>query len=304
MAIKRIPIHFYYVNVMPIGNGAGDADLNWDTFLNDFQQMLEDLKSVDLSQRKETFAKDERVVWLDSCPKLNNCEIDIVIKSAKYNHVRDVIDTENMTEKGMLKNPSDGDEEKTHLCLRYHPSNEQMICLFGSNYYGVAIGKVLTYLSIKIQNWCREKGKPLSYSLGKEIMPGDEFLKELRKMEKISLVTLSVDTNDFQDDFLHLAGRDETRKTIDVQIKKARRDINIPANLVENYYQDMSSQHKIKKIAVEGKNTNGSIKIDTESIQMKQAIDVELSEYTREIVSNSFFTEAQAILDSMRISAS
>ena len=304
MATKRIPIHFYYMNVMPIGNGAGDADLNWDTFLNDFRQMLENLKSVDLSQRRETFEKDERVVWLDSCPKLNNCEFDIVIKSAKYNHVRDVIDTENMTEKGMLKNPSDGDEEKTHLCLRYHPSNEQMICLFGSNYYGVAIGKVLTYLSIKMQKWCAEQQKPSSYSLGKEIMPGDEFLSELRRIDKISLVTLTVDTNDFQDDFLHLAGRDEARKTVDVQIRKAKRNVNIPSNLVENYYQEMSSEQKIRKIAVEGRNDIGSIKIDTESIQMKQAIDVELSEYTREIVSGSFFTEAQTLLDSLRISAS
>jgi hypothetical protein len=304
MATKRIPIYFYYVNVMPIGNGAGDTELNWDTFLNDFREMLGNLENVDLPQRKETFEKDERVVWLDSCPKLNNCEIDLVIKSAKYNHVRDVIDTENMTEKGQLKNPCDGDEEKTHLCLRYHSSNEQMICLFGSNYYGVAIGKVLTYLSIKMQKWCTEQQKPSSYSFGKEIMPGDEFLRELRRMDKISLVTLTLDTNDFQDDFLHLAGRDEARKTVDVQIRKARRSVNIPLNLVENYYQETGAQQKIKKLTVEGRNDSGSIKIDTESIQMKQAIDVELSEYTREIVSSSFFTEAQAILDSMRISAS
>ena len=118
-------------------------------------------------------------------------------------------------------------------------------------------------------------------------------------MKNISLVTVTINSSEFQDDFLHLAGRDETKKTVDIQIKKAKRTSNIPVNLVENYYQDWKKSQKIKKIKVEGKNDNGSIKIDTESIQLKQSINVMISDETREILSENFFIEAQATLESL-----
>ena len=303
MSTKRVPVYFYYITVNPIAiNDGSEVELNWQVFLDEFKQMLNDLQQADLSQRKETFTQDEKVIWLDECSRLIHNEFDLIMKSAKYNHVRTVIDTSNMQEKGMLKTQNDGDEERTHLCLRYHPDNKQMLCLYGNNFYGVTIGKVLYYLTNKMQQWSNSHLKEITYSFDKEIMPGDAFIQELRKMDGISVVTLSVDKVEFEDDFYHLAGRDETKDTVDVQIKKAKRKVYIPSNLVENYYQNMtsSSQSKIKKIVVEGKNSNGSIKIDTESIQMKQSVNVELTEHTREIISDSFFAEAQSILDELR----
>ena len=53
MATKRIPIYFYYVNVMPIGDGVSDTGFDWNTFLNDFRQMLRDLANVNWRDAKK-----------------------------------------------------------------------------------------------------------------------------------------------------------------------------------------------------------------------------------------------------------
>ena len=71
-----------------------------------------------LPERKKDITSSEKVVWLDSYEDLKNGNYDVIFKSAKYNHVRNEIDTETMQERGRRKRPQDGDEEKTHLCIR------------------------------------------------------------------------------------------------------------------------------------------------------------------------------------------
>ena len=53
-------------------------------------------------------------------PSLSHASLRLgfTFKSAKYNHVRNEINTETMEPLGTRKQRRDGDEEKTHLCIR------------------------------------------------------------------------------------------------------------------------------------------------------------------------------------------
>lgn len=65
-----------------------------------------------LSERKQDNTLSEKVVWLASFEALGNGDYDIIFKSAKYNHVRNEIDTETMQEYGPRKSPKDGMKKK------------------------------------------------------------------------------------------------------------------------------------------------------------------------------------------------
>lgn len=86
---------------------------------------------------------------------MKNGNDNIIFKSAKYNHVRNDIDTETMTELGTRKHQQDGDEEKTHLCIRYSAGEYRFLTVYESkhrsnfNFFSVAIITILEYTDNK-----------------------------------------------------------------------------------------------------------------------------------------------------------
>lgn len=298
--MKRVPVYFYYLEASRSNIQEDNRVYRLIDFITFFSEMLGSLSGKDLLERKHDFTSDEKVIWLDSYEDLGNGNYNLIFKSAKYNHIRNVIDTAVMQEKGTIKQRTDGDEEKTHLCIRYHSGQDRMICIHESNYYGMAIGRIIRYLNEKLELHRVETDGNYLYILQKEIMPCDDFLEELRKMRQISLLKVTVERQDLQDDFLRLAGRDDIKDTIDISIGKIKRNKYIPKNMVSEYYNDMQNENKIKRIIAEGANQSGSFRLDTELIKMKQSISVDTSAITNEVDSTQFFVKAQELIDEMR----
>lgn len=297
--MKKVPIYFYYLDARCSRIKEDGAVHTLDEFMVSFSSMLDDLSKQDLIDRKHDFISDEKVIWLDSYTDLNDGNYDLVFKSAKYNHVRSVIDTECMKERGAIKTHRDGDEEKTHLCIRYKKGQPRFICLHESNYYGMAIGRIIRYLNEVLDKYLQKTGSNLRWLLEKEILPCDDFLEELRKMSKISLLTVTIERNGLQNDFLNFADRDDISDTIDIAIKKVKRNKNIPQSLIREYYGDMQNTGNIKRIVAEGSNQTGAFRLDSELMKMKQHIPVEVSA-TGEVLSGDFFQKAQGAIDRLR----
>lgn len=273
--MKKIPVCFYYLDVLRRKIREDNRVNHFSDFITFFSEMLASLASKDLLNRKYDFVSDEKVIWLDSYEDLGIGNYNLVFKSAKYNHIRNVIDTSIMQERGPIKQRTDGDEEKTHLCIRYHVGQERMICIHESNYYGMSIGRIIRYLNENLEIHRVDTDGNYTYVLEKEIMPCDDFLEELRKMRHISLLKVTIERQDLQDDFLRLADRDDIKDTIEISIGKIKRNKYIPKSLVREYYTDMQNEHKIKRIVAEGANQSGSFRLDTELIKMKQSITVD-----------------------------
>ena len=115
---KNVPIYFYYLTIAKQKNAEDGSKYSMDQIVASFSAMLQHVLSQSLSDRKRNLTTSEKIVWLDSVKELTPGNYDIIFKSAKYNHVRKEIDTETMEELGLRKRQQDGDEEKTHLCIR------------------------------------------------------------------------------------------------------------------------------------------------------------------------------------------
>ena len=297
--MKKVPVYFYYLDTIFSRLRNDGKDYSTRDFICSFSQFLEELSNEDLNSRKYDFSLDEKVLWLDSYYITGLGCYDLVFKSAKYNHVRNVIDTDNMTERGIIKNRSDGDEEKTHFCIRYVEGQPRFICAHESNYYGISISKIMFYLNDKLSAYQVTHGENVRWNLESEIMPCNDFLEELRKMKSISLLTVTIERSDFQNDFMRFADRDSIKDTVDILIRKKKRNIPIPKDLVRQYYNNLLDQDIVKRVVAEGRNEGGYFRLDTELIKMKQAVSVETTA-TNEVISESFFEKIEALICSER----
>ena len=297
---KEIPIYFYYLTIAKTRSDTDDFAYNIQDILAAFSRLLNFLIKKNLNERSFKLESAEKVIWLDTVEDLTNGNYNLVFKSAKYNHVRNEIDTNTMVELGTRRKPHEGEEEKTHLCVRLHGKNDRFLAVHESNHYGISISTIATYLNNKLEVYNEETDDKYHYRVSYEIMPGDDFLSELKKAKSISLLTLTVDKEQMSD-WLKFAGRADISEDIEITIKRPFRKRNFPDNLIKEYYQDMQQASRIKGIYVKGSRQSGSsFTASTDLVKMKHSLNVGLTTKTKEVDSSDFFSKAQSFINESR----
>ena len=203
---KNVPIYFYYLTISKQKDSDDTSVYNIQQIVDAFSKLLLYTTAKDLANRKKDITSSEKVVWLDSYEDLKNGNYNIIFKSAKY-HVRNEIDTETMTELGSRKRQQDGDEEKTHLCIRLAKGQCRFLAVHESNHYGISINCIIDYLNTQFVNYNEDTDDKFHYTLSHEIMPGDDFLSLLKNARTTSALKLTVSKKDIKDDFMQFADR-------------------------------------------------------------------------------------------------
>ena len=174
--MKSVSVYFYYLDAVAGRLKGEKQDFDIKDFISEFNSMLESLAAQDLLERKHDFESDEKVIWLDSYEIQDQFNYNMVFKSAKYNHIRNVIDTESMEELGAIKKKSDGDEERTHFCIRYAEGQDRFICMHESNFYGMTISKIVKYLNEKLSQYQQTHDRDVRWTVQTQILPSEGFL--------------------------------------------------------------------------------------------------------------------------------
>ena len=136
---KNVPIYFYYLAISKQKDSDDESVYDMNQIVDSFSKLLSFIASKNLKERKKDNTASEKVIWLDSYTDLKDGNYNVIFKSAKYNHVRNEIDTETMKELGTRKRQQDGDEEKTHLCIRLAEGQHRFLAVHESNHYGIFI---------------------------------------------------------------------------------------------------------------------------------------------------------------------
>jgi len=298
---KNVPVYVYYVTIEKQKNSTDTASkYNIEEIVNAFTKILEFTISQELTERKVDNTAIDKVIWLDSFSDLKNGNYNLIFKSAKYNHVRNEIDTVNMTPLGQRKRPQDGDEEKTHLCIRLADGQMRFLAIHESNHYGISIKGIVDYINSQFEKFNEQSDDDVLYRASYEIVPSEEFLIRLKKAKTMHVLRLEVDREVFKDDFWSLSGRNDIRDTVEVVLKRPKGTKIFPENLIKAYYDNMQSDSRIKSITVSGRGSaNDNMEISTDLIKMKHCISVECENVTFEVCSSDFFLKAQGFIDNM-----
>jgi len=303
---KTVQVYFYSMDIERKKRGADDTPYSMDAICKALSSLFAAIAGRDLLAKKHDFKSKQKVVWLENVNDLSNGNFNLVFKSAKYNQSREVRDTNTMEERGVLKNPEDGDEEKTHLCVRLRKGAERFTAVLEFNYYGISTADIAAYLNEQFNSILETSDEQYAYHVSFENMPSNDFLVELEKMKKVNLLRVTMDIKDLGlGDFQSVADRNIIRPTVELYIRKKRgKGNNIPKDLINSTYEEhrsASPTRRIQKIAVEGANDNGSLKIDTDSIHMKHSIEVETFQPTNEVNTTDFFSRVSAFIFDMGV---
>lgn len=297
---KNVPIYFYYLTVSKRKDSNDSSTYDIQQIVDSFSKLLSYITAKNLTDRKKDITSSEKVVWLDSFENLKNGNYNIIFKSAKYNHVRNEIDTETMTELGTRKRQQDGDEEKTHLCIRLAKGQCRFLAVHESNHYGISINCIIDYLNTQFVNYNEDTDDKYHYILSHEIMPGDDFLSSLKNARTTSALKLTVSKEDIKDDFMRFADRNDIDDEVEIWLKRPKGAKKFPENLIKAYYDDLQSNNRIKKISVKGTNASGPFEIDTDLMKMKHYLSVKAETVTNEVNSMDFFSKAQEFIEETR----
>ena len=297
---KTVPIYFYYLSISKQKDSSDDSVYDIKQIIDAFSKLLAYIAAKSLTNRRKNITSSEKVVWLDSYTDLKDGNYNVIFKSAKYNHVRNEIDTETMQELGTRKRQQDGDEEKTHLCVRLAKGQNRFLAVHESNHYGISINCIVDYLNTQFVRYNEDTDDKYHYTLSHEIMPGDDFLDSLKKARTTSALKLTVSKEDIRDDFMQFANRNDIDDEVEIWLKRPKGAKKFPDNLIKAYYDDMQSNNRIKKISVRGTNAAGQFEIDTDLMKMKHYLSVNAESVTNEVNSEDFFTKAQGFIDETR----
>ena len=297
---KTVPIYFYYLAISKQKDSSDDSVYDIKQIIDAFSKLLAYIAAKSLTNRRKNITSSEKVVWLDSYTDLKDGNYNVIFKSAKYNHVRNEIDTETMQELGTRKRQQDGDEEKTHLCVRLAKGQNRFLAVHESNHYGISINCIVDYLNTQFVRYNEDTDDKYHYTLSHEIMPGDDLLDSLKKARTTSALKLTVSKEDIRDDFMQFANRNDIDDEVEIWLKRPKGAKKFPDNLIKAYYDDMQSNNRIKKISVRGTNAAGQFEIDTDLMKMKHYLSVNAESVTNEVNSEDFFTKAQGFIDETR----
>ena len=291
---KKVPIYFYYLSISKHKDAKDDSAYSTDQIIIAFSQLLEYIMTKGLPERKKDITSSEKVVWLDSYEDLKNGNYDVIFKSAKYNHVRNEIDTETMQERGRRKRPQDGDEEKTHLCIRLAKGENRFLAVHESNHYGITLKCIIDYLNEQFKKFNEDGNDPYHYTIESQIMPGEDFLSSIKRAKTMSVLKLTVYKDDIKDGFMRFAGRTDIADEVDICLKRPKGYKCFPENLIKEYFKDSQdkAKGKIKRIKIIGTNDAGSFEVDTNITGMKHFLKVKGESVTNEVESSDFFVKA------------
>lgn len=299
---KNVPIYFYYLTISKQKDSNDSSAYDIQKILDSFSRFLSYVTAKNLTDRKKDIKTSEKVVWLDSYEDLKNGNYNIIFKSAKYNHVRNEIDTETMTELGTRKRKQDGDEEKTHLCIRYNAGEYRLLTVHESNHYGVTLNCIVDYLNTQFESYNEDTDDKYHYSISYEIMPGEDFLSSIKKAKTMSILKLVVSKEDIKDDFMMFAGRNDIADEVEICLKRPKGAKKFPENLIKAYFDNSQNKvtGKIKKVTIKGTNSFGQFEVDTELMKMKHYLSVSAEMVTNEVNSSDFFEKAQEFIEETR----
>ena len=298
---KKVPIYFYYLSISKHKDAKDDSAYSMDQIIIAFSQLLEYIMKKGLPERKKDITSSEKVVWLHYYEDLKNGNYDVIFKSAKYNHVRNEIDTETMQERGRRKRPQDGDEEKTHLCIRLAKGENRFLAVHESNHYGITLKGIIDYLNEQFKKFNEDGKDPYHYTVDSQIIPGKDFLSSIKRAKTMSVLKLTVCKNDIKDSFMRFAGRSDIADEVVICLKRPKGYKCFPENLIKEYFKDSQNKTngKIRRIEIKGTNDAGSFEVDTNLTGMKHFLKVKGENVTNEVESSDFFVKAQEFIASM-----
>ncbi|MBQ7954546.1 MAG: hypothetical protein IJ282_02230 [Lachnospiraceae bacterium] len=289
----------YYYVLKPI-NIDDEKYAQVESFADDFNSIISKLFLEEKNSRKETLTKEKKILYLsDYKYDATNRIAYIKVTSAKYDAVRNVVNTNTLEDKTeLIKGVSDGEEESNHLAIKFI-SAKKTVCLFESNYYGIGFTKIIKYFEKKIKTAHKESEDGVYYNINYQNIVSHDFLAALEKVNRVKMVTLEVDRKALGvSDQKAFADRADLSSTADIVFKPCGKGATILTDTVKAFFKMYNEDGmSVRSVSVDADSENKEpIQFNTEQMKEKVSKEVEV-DANGEVDTQSMFAIFEELLE-------
>lgn len=245
-----------------------------------FCQFLAYLNALDASQKLFRDEKNNKAVALSSIEsqtKQGKRLVKIVFKSCKYNHSPDYMSSEDGSERPTDKQLYEGDKELTHMCMRIDSC--EAFTVFEQRRNGVSMGGVIKYFNNLFPAFLQSIGEARKFVLWANVIPSDEFLIALNRVDRISIAEIFYEKDVLSSDFFGLMDIDMNTQDDVVLTIKAKPRQSLCKRAARKAFTAIATEGtKVSRVRLYGKDINkmGMI-IDSLNGKRMEEVTVDLS---------------------------
>lgn len=253
--------------------------------------ILSDFINYYLREYKHTSNNDRKVIkkhkgicfYIDDVTNQNNVN-SVILKYIKFNKSTNVVDVDTLQSK-YKKAKNEGDEERQHYLLKVYDNTNKGILVYEKITGAITIGMINVHINRAYKKWVRDtysneeeiKKCLLGYEISIEIIPSPNFIEEIEKMEKISLLKVTVKKEYLTRDEDILYSEDNiSRDDVDILYKPMRTFSFSKSRVIKYFEMYQGKKEKVKRLVINGRKNGNSISLDTESMKLSEYIDANI----------------------------
>ncbi|WP_238917275.1 hypothetical protein [Clostridium sp. YIM B02555] len=227
------------------------------------------------------------------CYYMHSADKDANVRKVKLNYIKfnkntKVVDINSLTSR-YKKDRDEGDEEYQHYVVKTYDNTNKAVLVFERIGGAVTIGMLKANLRKAYKEWVRsnfstdeqkdEKQRLLRYNINIKIVPSPDFVSELEKFDKVSLLKVTVDKESVtNDEDIKFSEENISRDDVDI-IYRPFSGLSFSKFKIKKYFElfeKQSNKTKIKRIVINGRKDGNGISLDTEQMKLSKFIKTQV----------------------------
>jgi hypothetical protein len=277
MASKEVKteLHRIYIENI-ITHKDYNAKLILEGIIKDFFKLN---KFVSKKNEKIFKVDNNKICWIHNY-SIDSDLLNVTVKYLVHNKNVNIRNAESLALTGH-KSKDEGDEEKQHFTIKFYKKFNQCVIAFENTQRGIKIKYLKMMLKEYVEYILERKYKLEDIQFKIFSIPDKDFIEQIVNLERISLLSITVDSEKVtNDEDVIFSGDNQLRGNYDIIFRPKFRGTISKKKMIK-YYQkflnDDNVKEKVKRITVDGRNSNGKLKLDTDEIILHQYIKVDLN---------------------------
>lgn len=235
--------------------------------------------------RKEILKSSNICYYLSNVTQSDSIS-NVTINYIKFNKNSKVVNVDSL-ESNYVKHKNEGDEDYQHYCIKIYKNTNRAVLIFEKIVGAVTITMLTRhinkaykeYVNVTYKDDVNNLKKFLEYEIKIWPVPSPDFLAELERLDKISLLQISVDKEKFTaDEDIVYAEENVSRDYVDLSYKPIQ-GLSFSKHKIKKYYEKFKSSTgstKIRRLIISGRKDGNSVSLDTEQMKLKKYITAKL----------------------------
>lgn len=210
---------------------------------------------------------------------------NVLINYIKYDKKVNIVD-KNTLRKIFTKDKTQGDLEKQHYIIRTFSNSNRALIVWEKVYGAVTIGLLEKHINSNFRKWVKDTYKDdsekkfdlLKYNIKIYAVPSKNFIEEIERMDKISLLNVTVKKEKLTtDEDILYSEENIARDYVDLIYKPVKGKCFSKPRVIR-YFESFNNNNNIKRLVIKGRRQGSSVSLDTDLMKMSEHIDIRLND--------------------------